>query len=116
VWLTASTETPRPRYPILAQAVLRALEQNELAYKIVADTGTLVFDLDVASNPAGATVSYRRRGDRYHLNPSPTNTVVRGLPYAIWTVRFQKSGYREEEREHDPFRDPDHVVYVELRH
>jgi hypothetical protein len=113
--VTTWTPTPQTRYPVLAQAVFRAFEQNELAYKIVSDSGTLVFDLDVSSSPTGATVSYRRRGDHYRQNVNPTNTVIKELPYAIWQVRFQKQGYREEEREHDPFRDPNHFVHVELQ-
>jgi len=100
---------------VLLQLALRPLEQNELAYIKVADTQSLTFDLTVASAPAGATVSYRRRGDPYRQNSDPTNTVIKSLPYAIWTVQFQKPGYRAEEREHDPFREPNHVLNVELR-
>src|SRR6267378_903236 len=38
----------------------------------------------------GATISYRRRGDSYRQHPDQTNSVIRALPYAIWTIRFQK--------------------------
>jgi|ERR1039458_5746652 hypothetical protein len=47
--------------PFLA-LTLRPMEQNELAYKVVADEGSLTFDLEVDSTPAGAAVSYNRRG------------------------------------------------------
>jgi len=104
------------QYPMLAQAVFRVFEQNELAYKTVADTGNLTFDLEVSTTPQGATISYRRRGDAYHQNPNQTNSVIKGLPYAIWTVRLQEPGYQDEEREHDPFREPNHVINVQLRH
>jgi hypothetical protein len=30
-------------------------------------------------------------------------------------VKFEKSGYRAEEREHDPFREPNHVLDVNLK-
>ena len=113
--LTAWAPIPQTRYPVLAQVVFRAFEQNELAYNIVSDTGTLFFDLDVGSSPMGATVSYRRRGDPYRQLPNPTNTVIKALTYAIWQVQFQKQGYRVEEREHDPFREPNHTVHVELQ-
>jgi hypothetical protein len=103
-----------PRYPLLAQPVIRALEQNELAYSLVAETGSLTFDLEVDSVPAGAEISYKRRGDDYQQHASPTNSVVKSLPYAVWIVRIQKAGYRVEELEHDPFREPNHVINVEL--
>jgi hypothetical protein len=103
------------RYPLLAQPVFRAFEQNELAYNLVAETGSLTFDLEVSSSPPGAEISYKRRGDAYQQHPNPTNSVIKALPFAIWTVRFQKPGYRVEEREHDPFRDPNHVVNAELK-
>lgn len=99
---------------LAAMAVFRVLEQNERAYELVADTGSLTFDLEVQSSPEGANVSYRRRGDPYHDNPKPTDSVIQALPYAIWIVRFQKPGYRDEEVEHDPFREPNHVLMVQL--
>jgi hypothetical protein len=101
-------------YPILAQAALRAFEGNELAYNIVAEAGSLTFDLKVASNPSGAVVSYHRRGDPPHQCPDPTTTMIPSLPYAIWFVRVEKQGYKAQEREHDAIRSTDHVVNVEL--
>jgi hypothetical protein len=91
------------RYPLTAQVVFRAFELNELAYNLVADTEMLVFDLDVNSNPEGATVSYRRRGDSYKQHQNPTNSTIKSLPLAIWTVRFQKQGYRDQEIDFNPF-------------
>jgi hypothetical protein len=104
------------QHPTPAQAVFRVFEQNELAYRTVADTGSLTFDLEVSTTPQGATISYRRRGDAYHQHPNQTNSVIKGLPYAIWTVRVQEPGYQDEEREHDPFRESNHVINVQLRH
>src|SRR5437867_3899049 len=40
--------TEQPRYPVLAQAVFRVFEQNELAYVTVASVGTLTFDFVLA--------------------------------------------------------------------
>jgi hypothetical protein len=111
----AQTKKPEVGYTIVVQAALRPFEQNELAYKIVADTESLAFDLNVNSNPAGAAVCFHRRGDSCRPNPDATNTVIKSLPYALWLVQFQKAGYNTEEREHDPFRDPNHVINVELR-
>jgi hypothetical protein len=102
-------------YPLLAQGPLRVLEQNELAYSVVANKEDLTFDLEVDSAPAGATVFYRRRGDSEQQNNKPTNSTIPSLPYAIWLVRFHLNGYKDEEREHDPFREPNHVLHVELQ-
>jgi hypothetical protein len=102
------------RYSLLALAGLRAFEQNELAYNVVADTRSLTFDLDVRSNPSDARVSYRRRGDTFTVNGDPTDTVIKKLPYAIWIVRFEKRGFKTQDREHDPFRESNHIVIVNL--
>jgi hypothetical protein len=101
-------------YTLAAQAAFWAIEQNELAYMLVADTESLTFDLEVSSAPEGATVSYHRRGDPYQYSPKPTESVVKALPFAIWLVRCQKDGYIDKEVEHDPFREHDHHVVVEL--
>jgi hypothetical protein len=105
----------RSQYPVVAEAVFRAFEQNELAYNLVADTGALTFDLDVKSIPVGADVSYGRRGDSsfQHLQDE-TNSTIKGLPFAIWLVRFEKPGYAKQEREHNPYVEKNHVVVVEL--
>ena len=72
----AQAKKPEVGYTIVVQAALRPFEQNELAYKIVADTESLLFDLNVTSTPAGAAVCYHRRGDPCRPNPDATNTVI----------------------------------------
>jgi hypothetical protein len=111
----AQANKPEAASAILAQAALRPFEQNELAYTLVADTQSLTFDLTVASEPSGASVCYHRRGDPCRPNPENTNTVINSLTLAVWLVQFQKAGYMTEEREHDPFREPNHEINVELR-
>jgi hypothetical protein len=111
---SASLKKNKATYTLSALAVFRAVEQNELAYTLVADTGTLTFDLEISSLPEGAAVSYRRRGDPYKGHPNPTNSVIKALPYAIWIVRLQKPGFRDQEVEHNPFTDRNHNVTVEL--
>jgi hypothetical protein len=112
--LVRVSDRKRGAEPFLSLA-LRPMEQNELAFKVVADQGSLVFDLDVDSTPVGATVSYYRKGDSPRANPDPTRSTIRSLAYAIWIIRFEKAGYKTEEREHDPFREPNHVVHVDLQ-
>jgi len=102
------------RYDLVTEAALRPFEQNELAYTIVADTKSLAFDLVVRSNPAGATVCYHRYADPCRENPEGTNTTIAGLTYAIWYVKFEKAGYKSTEIEHDPYREPNHVISIEL--
>jgi hypothetical protein len=75
-------------YPVIAQAVLRAFEQNELAYNTVAEAQMLTFNLDVSSIPTGATVSYRRRGDEFKQASTPTDSTIKALEFAIWIIRF----------------------------
>jgi hypothetical protein len=99
----------------LAQVVFRAFELNETAYNLVADTGSLTFDLDVRTNPEGASVSYGRRGDKdFTPLQDSTNSVIKGLPYATWKIRFEKAGYVTETRDHNSLTDKNHVVTVEL--
>ncbi|MFY9559003.1 MAG: hypothetical protein WAQ52_02095 [Terriglobales bacterium] len=101
--------------PLLSLA-LRPMEQNELAYNVVADQSSLIFDLEVDSTPAGATVSYSRKGDNHPTQSgSPTRSTIHSLTLAIWTVHFEKPGYKPEEREHDPFRESNHFVHVDLQ-
>lgn len=100
-------------YPILAQAALRAFEGNETAYNVVAETG-LTFDLKVSSHPAGALVSYHRRGDPPHHCPDPTTTVIPSLPVAIWYVKVEKPGYKTQEREYDAIHSTERVLDVDL--
>lgn len=102
------------QYPLLADPVFRAFEQNELAYETVADAGALTFDLEVNTIPQGAAVSYRRRGDSFERLQNVTNSAIKALPYAIWFVRFEKTGFETTEREHDPFHEQNHVITVEM--
>ncbi len=113
--VSQNDQDARPKYPLVAQATFRAFEQNQLAYKVVADSGSLTFDLDVRSTPRGATILYFRRGDKPRKHQDPTNSIIPSLPLAIWMVRFEKEGYRAEEREHNPLTEPNHVVDVELK-
>ena len=91
-FVQSSERKPQAPYPVSAQAAFRAFEQNELAYSVAADAQSLTFDLTVNSNPEGATVSYHRRGETDHQNPDRTNTIIKSLPYAIWTIQVQKPG------------------------
>lgn len=108
-------EKHKSHYSLTALAAFRPFELNELAYRLVADTETLTFNLEVSSNPEGATILYGRRGDTsYKQHSSPTNSTIKSLPYAIWIVRFQKQGFRDKDVEFNPFVEPNRVVHVDL--
>lgn len=94
---------------------LRPMEQNELAYNVVANSGSLTFDLEVDSDPVGAVVTYHRRGDSPHQHPEPTNSTIRSLPYAIWIVGLERPGYAATHKEYDPFREVNRVMHVKLQ-
>ena len=101
-------------YPVVAQVVLRAFEKNELAYITVADAESLIFDLEVASIPTGATVLYRLRGDDFKKSSKLTDSTIKALPYAIWIIRFEKDGFRRADREFDPWTEHNHAITVAL--
>jgi hypothetical protein len=101
-------------FPSVAQGTLRALEHNELAYTTVADAESLTFDLEVESHPSEATVSYKRHGDEFKTAPEKTKTTLKSLPYAIWVVRAEAGGLRPQEREYDPFTEPNKVIHFDL--
>jgi hypothetical protein len=103
-------------YPPVAQTAFRAMEQNELAFTVVADSGRMSFDLEVSSTPAGAKISYSRHGDRQpNSYQDLTNCTIHSLPFAIWIVRFEKDGYPSEEREHDPFHASNNTLHVDFK-
>lgn len=110
-------QSERPgAYSVQAQAVLRAFEFNEAAYTVVANAGSVFFDLEVRTFPTGATVSYGLAGDSSMETISDsTNTTIKNLAYATWEIRLAKSDCKPEQREYEPFHDTNHVVSVELQ-
>lgn len=101
-------------YTTLRDATLWVLDHNALAYEVVARTELETFDLDVKSFPQDAVVSYRRRGDNYRVDDQ-TDTTLRNLACAIWIIRVHKDGFQDQEKEHDPFRNSNHVVFFQLK-
>jgi hypothetical protein len=103
---------PLSRYA--REAVYRAAEDNELAYNQVAETGDMSFSLRVVSSPAGATISYARRGDSLQDYQDPTSATIPSLPLAIWRIHFHKTAYQDQEREFNPFTEHERSVDVTL--
>lgn len=94
---------------------LNALHRNALGYTVVADAASMCFDLEVSSYPAGATVSYGKRGDKLKKAPNVTNSTLKSLDFARTTVRFDKPGYEPVQIEHDPLIEKNHSIAAELK-
>ena len=111
-----SVKMPEPstRYSLVAQAVLRAFDVNELAYNVVADNGSLAFNLKVMSEPTGAAVSYYRRGDSPKRYPEPNYCNHFVLVLCNLVRACGEAGYKSETIEFDPYHSSDLVVNVRL--
>jgi hypothetical protein len=58
------------------------------AFLKIADTGSTSFTISLKSSPPGATVSYKRIGEKYQDYTSVTDIPNATFPYALWTFRF----------------------------
>jgi hypothetical protein len=110
------SNSPLAQEPPLLALALHPLERNARAFSTVADSGSLVFDLVVESSPQGAKITYFRKGDATpHTSSDMTRAIIRGLPYAVWIVRLEMSGFKPAVLEFDPFTEPNTVVHVDLQ-
>ncbi len=99
----------------LAREVAYAMDENELAFETASQSRSLVFDLRIESEPQGAKIAFKRRGDlTYEQNPDATNAIIDSLPLAIWRIKVSMAGFEESEIIHDPFRQKDHTIRVSL--
>lgn len=96
-----------------AKPTLRVFDENVSAYTQVASSGSLTFNLQVKSAPPGAAVEYRRVGDPYARHNDPTATTLYNLVLAQWQLRATLDK-TQQEKLHDPFREPDHVVVFDF--
>jgi hypothetical protein len=92
---------PTVRLTRASSAVLASILHNAKAYDIAVSTKTLTFSLDVFSDPKGAKISYRQRGGNYQFLDHETDWQIENLPRAVYLIRLQKTGYRDEERTFD---------------
>lgn len=102
------------KFSIAKDTTVAALNSTSSLFKAVADSGSLTFDLEVDSDPQDGDVSYKRTGESYAPHPKQTNTTIQNLAYAVWTVRVVKSGYQPQEKQHDPFRERNHLMHFTL--
>lgn len=102
------------KFSLAKDTTVGILNSTSAMFKAVADSGSLTFDLEVDSDPQDGDVSYKRTGDSYTPHPNQTNTTIQNLAYAVWTVRVAKSGYQPQEKQHDPFRERNHLMHFTL--
>jgi hypothetical protein len=86
-----------PRLNRASEAVLKSIMHNAKAYDVMASSGKTTFDLEVSSEPTGATVSYRQRIDpEYKTLDHQTDWRIPNLYHATYLIRFQKSDCEEQ--------------------
>jgi hypothetical protein len=102
------------KFSVASDATFTALNNAATVFKAVAGDESLTFDLDVNSVPQEGDVSYKRTGEPYTQHPKSTDTTIPNLEYAVWTVRVVKAGYQPQEKQHNPFREPNHVLHFTL--
>jgi hypothetical protein len=86
-----------PRLNRASAAVLSSIMHNAKAYDVVASSKSMTFNLDVYSEPKGATISYRLRGGEYHPLDHETDWRIENLTRAVYLIRLQKPGYEDKE-------------------
>jgi len=78
-----------------SEAVLASILHNAKAYDVLASSKTFYFNLDVFSEPKGATISYRKRGEEFHPLDHETDWRIENLIRAVYLIRLQKPGYED---------------------
>lgn len=104
--------------PLLSQVskdALASISHAARAYEIVASTGSLTFNLDVYSDPKGATISYRQRGKEYYFVGHETDWRIENLDRGVYTIRLQKEGYEDAEYPFDAMDDTRTSISVTLK-
>ena len=63
------------------------------ALEKIHNTNSLTFDLQIKSTPVGASVCYKRSGDKqFKCHFEPTDTILKNLPFAIWKIKADLNG------------------------
>lgn len=110
----ASIGNPASQLNTKSEAVIKSILHNANAYDIAAASKELTFSLDVYSEPQGATIAYKLRGDEYHPLDHETDWHIENLPRAVYTIRLQKAGYLDKEVTYDAIDSTDNGIHVQL--
>jgi hypothetical protein len=97
-----------------SEAVLASIVHNEKMYEVAASTKFLTFNLVVYSKPTGATISYKLRGEDYHLVDHETDWQIENLPRAVYLIRLQRQGFEDKEVQFDAIDSTINSISVQL--
>ncbi len=99
-----------------SEAVLKSIERNISAYQIAVSSRSLLFNLEVRSEPEqNAAISYRRgRGKPFVSWPGRTDSTLENRERAFYTIRLQKSGYGDQCIDFDAMSDTRTSITVQL--
>lgn len=109
-------EASSANYASVRKQTFALLNYNTNAYTVIAENGSLTFNLVVNSTPQqGSTISFKRKGDPdYTPNGNETNTTIENLVFAEWYVRVELKGYLPKEKLHNAWREKNHFLLFEL--
>jgi hypothetical protein len=110
----ASLREPNPPLDPVSEAVVGSVLHNAAAYEVVASTRDIRFNLDVYSDPQGATISWKLRGDQYKPVDHDTDWRIENLPIAVYYIRLQKNGYADKETRFDAISNSGSSIHVHL--
>jgi hypothetical protein len=92
-----------------------SIYDQERAFAAVSRQESMTFDLKVSSDPAGATITYRRAGDKgYQTHNGRTETTIENLDWAIWFIKLDAAGYVSDERAFNPYTERIPSLHVQL--
>jgi hypothetical protein len=104
-----------PRLSRAANSVVGSLVHNAKAYEVAAAGKAITFALQIISEPQGATISYKLRGDDdYRVADRMTDCRLENLPRAIYLIKVQKPGYDDRELVFDAIYSPTTSIDVRL--
>jgi hypothetical protein len=110
----ASLWEPNPPLDPVSEAVLGSILHNAAAYEVVASTRDVKFNLDVYSDPQGASISWKLRGDQYTPADHITDWRIENLPIAVYYILLQKRGYADKETRFDASSNTGSSIHVRL--
>jgi hypothetical protein len=101
-----------------SEVVLKSIDRNISAYQFAVSTLSLYFNLEVRSEPEqDAAISYRQgRGKPFVSWPDRTNSTLQNRERAFYTIRIQKSGYRDQCVDFDAMTDASTTITITLKH
>ena len=92
VTVTGMRGNMRGSLPLRAEGLLDILVDNLEIYRRVAESGSVIFFIDISTVPSGATVMYSRIGEAPIPYERTTNIVDAPFQLAKWSFSLVKAG------------------------